>query len=171
MRKPRARTGGTAPYQWQMPAALNGAERQETGDRRRRHSCLPKLDWQQLFGNVNPVEIEVGMGKGLFLLNSAVARPDANFFGIEIVRKYQLFATTRFAVRQLPNVKTVCAACRAGGSFGSSSRRAVSLRSTFTFPIRGGRRGTEAPRLHGRLRRRLRAHPPRGRAAPHRDRR
>src|SRR5262249_2601204 len=67
------------------------------------------IDWQELFGNANPVEVEVGMGKGLFLLTSATARPDANFFGIEIVRKYQLYATTRFAVPKLPNVKTVCA--------------------------------------------------------------
>jgi tRNA (guanine-N7-)-methyltransferase len=52
------------------------------------------------------------MGKGLFLLNSAAARQDTNFFGIEIVRKYQLYATTRFAIRGLPNVKTVCADAR-----------------------------------------------------------
>jgi tRNA (guanine-N7-)-methyltransferase len=70
------------------------------------------LNWAALFGNSNPVEIEVGMGKGLFLLTTATARPDTNFFGIEIVRKYQLYATTRFALRRLPNVKTVCADAR-----------------------------------------------------------
>jgi tRNA (guanine-N7-)-methyltransferase len=70
------------------------------------------LNWFDLFGNANPVEIEVGMGKGLFLLNSALARRETNFFGIEIARKYQLFATARFAVRHLKNVKTVCADAR-----------------------------------------------------------
>src|SRR5262245_51157111 len=70
------------------------------------------IDWHVLFGNHNPVEIEVGMGKGLFLLTSATGRPDTNFFGIEIVRKYQLYATTRFAIRKLPNIKTVCADAR-----------------------------------------------------------
>jgi tRNA (guanine-N7-)-methyltransferase len=70
------------------------------------------IDWKQLFGNANPVEIEVGMGKGLFLLNSAIGRPDVNFFGIEIVRKYQLYAATRFAIRKLTNVKTVCGDAR-----------------------------------------------------------
>jgi tRNA (guanine-N7-)-methyltransferase len=70
------------------------------------------INWTELFGNLNPVEIEVGMGKGLFLLNTATARPDTNFFGIEIVRKYQLYATTRFAIRKLPNVRTVCADAR-----------------------------------------------------------
>jgi tRNA (guanine-N7-)-methyltransferase len=72
----------------------------------------PEIDWPTLFGNANPVEIEVGMGKGLFLLTSAAARPETNFFGIEIVRKYQLYATSRFALRSLPNVKTVCADAR-----------------------------------------------------------
>ncbi len=37
------------------------------------------------------------------------SRPGTNFFGIEIVRKYQLYATTRLAVRKLPNAKTCCA--------------------------------------------------------------
>jgi tRNA (guanine-N7-)-methyltransferase len=70
------------------------------------------LNWAALFGNDKPVEVEVGMGKGLFLLTAATTRPDTNFFGIEIARKYQLYATTRFAVRGLPNVKTVCADAR-----------------------------------------------------------
>jgi len=70
------------------------------------------LNWFELFGNPNPVEIEVGMGKGLFLLTSATDRLDVNFFGIEMARKYQLYATTRFALRRLMNVKTVCADAR-----------------------------------------------------------
>ena len=70
---------------------------------------LSSIDWAELFGNANPVEVEVGTGKGLFLLNAAVARPGTNFLGIEIVRKYQLYAATRYAIRNLPNVKTACA--------------------------------------------------------------
>ena len=121
MRKPRRLPPEElAPYQWQMPPAPpRGAEirnpkseiRNEvvaTGDSPPRGM----IEWSTLFGNTNPVEIEVGIGKGLFLLNSVTSRPDANFFGIEIVRKYQLYATTRFALRKLPNVKTVCADAR-----------------------------------------------------------
>jgi tRNA (guanine-N7-)-methyltransferase len=67
------------------------------------------IDWATLFGNANPVEVEVGTGKGLFLLNAATARPGVNFFGIEVVRKYQLYAATRYAIRKLPNVRTACA--------------------------------------------------------------
>ena len=67
------------------------------------------LDWQTVFGNAGPVEIEVGFGKGLFLLNAGVSQQNKNFFGIEIVRKYQLYAATRYAIRNMPNVKTACA--------------------------------------------------------------
>ena len=67
------------------------------------------IDWRQLFDNDHPVEVEVGFGKGLFLLNAGLARPDRNFFGVEVVRKYQLYAAERVAVRGLPNVKTCCA--------------------------------------------------------------
>ena len=106
MRKPRRLTPEElAPYQWEMPRASGGREPPV-------HFQPVPIDWPALVGNSNPVEIEVGMGKGLFLLNSAIDRPDTNFFGIEIVRKYQLYATTRYAIRRLPNVKTVCADAR-----------------------------------------------------------
>lgn len=70
---------------------------------------LDPIPWTAIFEQERPVEVEVGFGKGLFLTNSGVARPDTNFFGIEIVRKYQLYATERIALRNLPNVRTCCA--------------------------------------------------------------
>jgi tRNA (guanine-N7-)-methyltransferase len=63
------------------------------------------LHWPAVFGNDHAVELEVGFGKGMFLLAAAVAFPDVNFLGIEIVRKYQLFAATRMAKRGLRNVR------------------------------------------------------------------
>jgi tRNA (guanine-N7-)-methyltransferase len=70
------------------------------------------LSWAGIFGNDRPVELEVGCGKGLFLVRSAEARPDTNFVGIEIVRKYQLFTATRLAKRHLNNARMVCADAR-----------------------------------------------------------
>jgi tRNA (guanine-N7-)-methyltransferase len=61
--------------------------------------------WSELFGNDRPVEVEIGFGKGLFLANASGARPDVNFFGVEIVRKYQLIAATRFLSLERTNVK------------------------------------------------------------------
>jgi len=70
------------------------------------------LDWQAVFGTNRPVEMEVGFGKGLFLLHSAQHRPEINFVGVEIVRKYQLFTATRLARSHLTNVRVVCADAR-----------------------------------------------------------
>jgi tRNA (guanine-N7-)-methyltransferase len=89
-----------APYCWK------GEGRTARGDPA---EAPPRIDWKVLFGNDHPVEIEVGMGKGLFLLTQSVTRPQVNFFGIEVVRKYQLYAATRYAIRRLPNVRTACA--------------------------------------------------------------
>jgi tRNA (guanine-N7-)-methyltransferase len=70
------------------------------------------LEWRAVFGNDYPVELEVGFGKGLFLLTAAQARPTINFLGVEIVRKYQLFTATRLAKRGLGNVRVACADVR-----------------------------------------------------------
>jgi tRNA (guanine-N7-)-methyltransferase len=72
----------------------------------------PPFNWPAVFGNDHPVELEVGFGKGLFLLTSAQAHPDVNFAGVEIVRKYQLFTATRLAKRGLNNVRVACADVR-----------------------------------------------------------
>ena len=63
------------------------------------------LDFTAIFGNPRPVEIEVGSGKGLFLVTAGQANPETNYLGIEIVRKYQLYTATRLAKRQLTNVR------------------------------------------------------------------
>jgi tRNA (guanine-N7-)-methyltransferase len=70
------------------------------------------LEWPRLFGDEHPVEAEVGFGKGLFLLTAAQTCPRVNFVGIEIVRKYQLYAATRLAKRGLRNVRLACADAR-----------------------------------------------------------
>jgi tRNA (guanine-N7-)-methyltransferase len=70
------------------------------------------LDGPAIFGNDHPLEVEVGFGKGLFLLTAALAQPEVNFLGIEIVRKYQLFTATRMAKRGLRNVRLACADAR-----------------------------------------------------------
>jgi tRNA (guanine-N7-)-methyltransferase len=70
------------------------------------------LEWAAILGNDHGVEIEVGFGKGLFLQTVARARPEINFLGVEIVRKYQLLAATRLARGHIPNVRLACADAR-----------------------------------------------------------
>lgn len=42
-----------------------------------------KGKWHKIFGNDNPIHIEVGMGKGQFLMKLAELNPDINYIGIE----------------------------------------------------------------------------------------
>ena len=44
-------------------------------------SCKGK--WREIFGNDNPVYIEIGMGKGTFIMECARRNPDINYIGIE----------------------------------------------------------------------------------------
>ena len=70
------------------------------------------LDWAAVFGDARPVELEVGFGKGLFLVTAAQADPGTNFVGVEIERKYVLFTATRLVKRGLTNVRVACADAR-----------------------------------------------------------
>ena len=42
-----------------------------------------KGKWKEFFGNDNPIHIEIGMGKGKFLIQLALLNPDINYIGIE----------------------------------------------------------------------------------------
>src|SRR5437762_6338789 len=112
------RRGPRLPLEQLQPYLLDVSEPREGVDRRNRirqnsgRSPNPnsgefgyQLKWDEVFGNDHPVEIEVGFGKGLFLINAGKARPETNFLGIEIERKYTLFTATRLAKRDLSNVK------------------------------------------------------------------
>jgi tRNA (guanine-N7-)-methyltransferase len=63
------------------------------------------LGWLELFDSNHPVELEVGSGKGLFLTSAACERPDHDFLGIEISRKYARLAAERAIKRGVTNVR------------------------------------------------------------------
>jgi tRNA (guanine-N7-)-methyltransferase len=69
---------------------------------------LPKpIDWAALYGNANPVELEIGMGKGTFLTEQARARPETNFFGIEWANWFWRYASDRLRRHKCANARTV----------------------------------------------------------------
>jgi tRNA (guanine-N7-)-methyltransferase len=55
------------------------------------------LDFRGIFGDERPVELEIGSGKGGFLLNRARALPGHGFLGIEWANKYYQYAADRMA--------------------------------------------------------------------------
>ena len=61
------------------------------------------FDPATLFARRAPLEIEMGSGKGLFLSSAAAARPDRNFLGVEIAKKYAAHCAARCARAELAN--------------------------------------------------------------------
>jgi len=66
-----------------------------------------RLDFCDIFGRDCPVHIEVGSGKGTFLLNQAKVASDVNFLGIEWARKYYRYAVDRIGRWGFGNVRII----------------------------------------------------------------
>lgn len=64
-----------------------------------------KVDFEVLFSNDNPVEIEIGSGKGTFLVNQGRHFENVNYIGIEWASKYYKYAVDRLGRWNLRNVK------------------------------------------------------------------
>ena len=52
------------------------------------HTLDTPLDWTTVFGADAPVEIEIGSGKGRFLVRTATENPERNYLGIERALKF-----------------------------------------------------------------------------------
>ena len=61
--------------------------------------------WKQIFGNENPIHIEIGMGKGKFIHTMAKEHPDINYVGIEKYSSVLLRAIQKMEQEELPNLK------------------------------------------------------------------
>ncbi len=66
-----------------------------------------KGKWQDLFGNKNPIQIEIGMGKGRFLMELAAGNPDINYIGIEKYSSVLLRAVQKMEENELPNLRFI----------------------------------------------------------------
>lgn len=66
-----------------------------------------RVDLAEIFGNSRPVELEIGTGKGTFLLGRAPVRPGLNFLGIDYARAYCLYAADRLRRAGLANVRMI----------------------------------------------------------------
>lgn len=67
-----------------------------------------KGKWHEFFGNTNPIHIEVGMGKGRFLMDLARQNPQINYIGIERYTSVLLRAVQKIDEDPLDNVHFLC---------------------------------------------------------------
>lgn len=65
------------------------------------------LDWETFFGNGHPVELDVGCGRGLHLVNAGEANPGINYLGIEIDYHEARHGAKRLQKRETSNVRVL----------------------------------------------------------------
>lgn len=63
--------------------------------------------WQERFAKPQPLQVEVGMGKGQFIIGMAKAHPEINFIGLEIESTVAAIALKNALPEQLPNLTLV----------------------------------------------------------------
>lgn len=68
-----------------------------------------RTNWRSIFGNTNPIHIEIGMGKGRFIMDMAKEYPAVNYIGIEKYSSVLLRAIQKMEQepKPLPNLRFI----------------------------------------------------------------
>lgn len=65
------------------------------------------FDYEEVFGNSNPVRLEIGCGKGQFICEMAKRNPDVNFIAVEKIKNIIVAACEKAKEEGLTNVKFI----------------------------------------------------------------
>ena len=85
--------------------------------------------WKEVFGNNNPVRIEIGMGKGRFITTLAQMNPDINYIGIEKYSSVLLRAVEKQDELRLANLRFIRMAS-------SETESVLDIRTSGDIPLR-----------------------------------
>lgn len=66
-----------------------------------------KNKWKEVFKNNNPIHIEIGMGKGDFIIGMAKKYKDINFIGIEMYDSVIVKAVQKLENEEIPNLRLI----------------------------------------------------------------
>ena len=64
-------------------------------------------NWNKVFNNSNPIYIEIGMGKGKFIIENAINNPNINYIGIEKFDSVIVRAIEKVEELDIPNLKFI----------------------------------------------------------------
>ena len=67
-----------------------------------------KNNWKNVFGNNNPICLELGMGRGSFIIEMAKLNPNINYIGLELDRNQTAYALNLLKTQKLTNLKIIC---------------------------------------------------------------
>lgn len=72
-----------------------------------KNPCEYKGRFNELFNNNNPISIEIGMGKGNFIIGMAKLFPKINFIGIEMFDSVIVRAVQKLDDENIPNLRLI----------------------------------------------------------------
>ena len=67
-----------------------------------------KGNWNKVFNNDNNIEVEIGMGKGKFIIEKAIQNPNINYIGIEKYDSPLVSAVKKLEELEINNLKLIC---------------------------------------------------------------
>ncbi len=67
-----------------------------------------KGKYKKVFNNNNPIHLEIGMGKGNFIIDMAIKHPDINFIGLERYESVLVRALEKVNDQEIPNLRFIC---------------------------------------------------------------
>lgn len=69
------------------------------------HDLPDEIPWSEFWGNDQPVELDVGCGRGLFLFNASLNNPQTNYLGLELDFKEGRRSAKRLKKREAANAR------------------------------------------------------------------
>ena len=68
-----------------------------------------KNNWRSVFENNNPICLELGMGRGSFIIEMAKKHPNINYIGLELDKNQTATALSNIRGANIPNLRMICA--------------------------------------------------------------
>lgn len=68
-----------------------------------------KGKWKDVFGNNKPICLELGMGRGSFIIEMAKKHPNINYIGLELDINQAAYAVNNIKNQKIDNLKMICA--------------------------------------------------------------
>lgn len=68
-----------------------------------------KGKWSGLFNNNNPICLELGMGRGSFIIDMAKSHPNINYIGLELDKSQTATAINNIGSQKINNLRVICA--------------------------------------------------------------
>ncbi len=67
-----------------------------------------KGKWKDVFNNNHPICLELGMGRGSFIIDMAKSNPNINYIGLELDKSQTASAINKIGGQKLNNLKIIC---------------------------------------------------------------